>query len=93
MAGKREAGKPPMKAIHSPFTKIINGTTQFVVPVFQRDYRWSESQCEQLWNDVLRIAKDPATGQHFSAGAHTVDQRSSMRFHGFGSPKCREIVR
>jgi uncharacterized protein with ParB-like and HNH nuclease domain len=28
-----------MKAVNSPFTKIINGTTQFVVPVFQRDYR------------------------------------------------------
>ena len=54
-----------MKAIHSPFTKIINGTTQFVVPVFQRDYRWSESQCEQLWNDVLLIAKDPTARQHF----------------------------
>lgn len=82
-----------MKAIHSPFTKIINGTTQFVVPVFQRDYRWSESQCEQLWNDVLLIAKDPTTRQHFSAGVHTADQRLSMRFHCSGSPKCREMVR
>src|SRR3989442_14220460 len=27
-----------MKAIDRPFTKIINGTTQFVIPVFQRDY-------------------------------------------------------
>jgi uncharacterized protein with ParB-like and HNH nuclease domain/predicted transport protein len=54
-----------MKAIHSLFTKIINGTTQFVVPVFQRDYRWSESQCEQLWTDVLMIAQDASTRQHF----------------------------
>jgi|694.fasta_scaffold31942_2 predicted transport protein len=54
-----------MKAIHSPFTKIINGTTQFVVPVFQRDYRWSEGQCEQLWNDILQIARDGTPRQHF----------------------------
>ena len=54
-----------MKAINSPFTKIINGTTQFVVPVFQRDYRWSESQCEQLWTDILLIAQDTNTRQHF----------------------------
>lgn len=31
-----------MKAIDRPFTKIINGTTQFVIPVFQRDYGWTE---------------------------------------------------
>ena len=54
-----------MKAIHSPFTKIINGTTQFVVPVFQRDYRWSEDQCEQLWTDILLIAQDTTARQHF----------------------------
>jgi predicted transport protein len=54
-----------MKAIHSPFTRIINGTTQFVVPVFQRDYRWPESQCEQLWTDILLIACDPTARQHF----------------------------
>lgn len=54
-----------MKAVNSPFTKIINGTTQFVVPVFQRDYRWSESQCEQLWTDIRLIAQDTTTRQHF----------------------------
>jgi uncharacterized protein with ParB-like and HNH nuclease domain/predicted transport protein len=54
-----------MKAVHNAFTKIINGTTQFVVPVFQRDYRWSEGQCEQLWSDILLIARDPTGRQHF----------------------------
>ncbi len=54
-----------MKAIDRPFTKIINGTTQFVIPVFQRDYRWSEAQCEQLWRDILLIAKDETNRGHF----------------------------
>ena len=45
-----------MKAIDRPFTKIINGTTQFVIPVFQRDYSWTETQCEQLWKDVVKVA-------------------------------------
>lgn len=45
-----------MKAIDSPFTKVINGCTKFVIPVFQRDYTWTEPQCEQLWKDILRIA-------------------------------------
>ena len=54
-----------MKAIDRPFTKIINGTTQFVIPVFQRDYNWTETQCEQLWKDVLLIANDPTSRGHF----------------------------
>lgn len=54
-----------MKAIDRPFTKIINGTTQFVIPVFQRDYSWTEDNCSQLWKDVLRIAADPTDRGHF----------------------------
>lgn len=50
-----------MKATDRPFTKIINGTTQFVIPVFQRDYSWTEGHCEQLWKDVRRIASDPTS--------------------------------
>lgn len=55
-----------MKAIDSPFTKIINGSTQFVIPVFQRDYTWSaEIQCAQLWRDVLHAAQATGTHGHF----------------------------
>jgi len=55
-----------MKAIDSPFTKIINGTTQFVIPVFQRDYTWdAETQCAQLWRDVLRTARTGGERGHF----------------------------
>ena len=46
-----------MKALDSPFTKIINGTTQFVIPVFQRDYTWdAETQCAQLWRERWKNA-------------------------------------
>ncbi|MEY9575923.1 putative transport protein [Bradyrhizobium diazoefficiens] len=54
-----------MKAIDRPFTKIINGITQFVIPVFQRDYSWTEAECEQLWKDVTEIASDPSERGHF----------------------------
>lgn len=54
-----------MKAIDRPFTNIINGTTQFVIPVFHRDYNWTEAQCEQLWKDILQIAADQTDRAHF----------------------------
>lgn len=54
-----------MRAINCPFTKIVNGTTQFVIPVFQRDYSWTEAHCDQLWSDVLCVGSDPADRGHF----------------------------
>jgi len=54
-----------MKALDCPFTKIINGTMQFVIPVFQRDYSWTEAQCEQLWNDIISIADSQESVGHF----------------------------
>ena len=54
-----------MKALDQPFTKIINGTMQFVIPVFQRDYSWNEEQCDQLWKDVLNVASSEAERGHF----------------------------
>lgn len=54
-----------MKAIDRQFTKIINGTIQYLVPVFQRDYTWGETQCQQLWDDILNIADQSLGNGHF----------------------------
>ena len=54
-----------MKAIDRPFTRIVNGTTQFVIPVFQRDYTWTEPQCAQLWSDVIHAARSGGGRRHF----------------------------
>ena len=54
-----------MHAEDHPFVKIINGTCQFLIPVFQRDYSWADAECEQLWRDILQIASDPTGREHF----------------------------
>ena len=55
-----------MKAIDRPFVTIINGSSQFVIPVFQRDYTWqAEPQCLQLWRDVVRASQRESTNGHF----------------------------
>ncbi len=70
-----------MKAIDRPFTKIINGTTQFIIPVFQRDYSWTEAECEQLWKDVLAVAAAPDGRGHFLGSVVYVSTGDS--FAGF----------
>ncbi len=54
-----------MKAIDRPFTRLINGNTQFVIPVFQRDYSWTEENCKQLWNDLMRVGGAADSRVHF----------------------------
>ena len=54
-----------MKAINRPFTEIINGNRQFIIPVFQRDFSWTGEQCEQLWRDVRRASAGEADSGHF----------------------------
>lgn len=43
-----------MKATHAHLLKFINSATQFVIPIYQRTYSWTEKECCQLWNDVRR---------------------------------------
>jgi predicted transport protein len=54
-----------MKAIDRFYPKIINGASQFIIPVFQRDYSWSEENCRQLWKDVQAIGTSADERGHF----------------------------
>ncbi len=45
-----------MKAVNRLFTEIIDCRKQFVIPVFQRDFRWTQPQFQQLWRDVGRAS-------------------------------------
>ena len=54
-----------MTAVDCPFVNIINGASQFIIPVFQRDYSWTEAECDQLWRDILQIASDTTDREHF----------------------------
>ena len=44
---------------------LLDGNKQFIVPIFQRDYSWGTKQCQQLWNDILRVGKDSTAQSHF----------------------------
>lgn len=39
--------------------------TQFIIPVYQRNYDWGHFQCKQLFNDIINTAKNESTLSHF----------------------------
>lgn len=54
-----------MNAQDLPITQLLDGAKQFIVPIFQRDYSWGTRQCQQLWNDILRVGSDERAKGHF----------------------------
>lgn len=54
-----------MKATSANFLTVIKGPKQFVIPIYQRTYSWQIPQCNKLFNDILRISKDPSVPGHF----------------------------
>ena len=54
-----------MEAREANLLKFLEGTKQFQVPIFQRQYSWKKENCKQLWDDVLRVGEDEDIPSHF----------------------------
>lgn len=58
-----------MKAQDLPFTQLLHGAKQFIIPIFQRTYSWEITHCEQLWKDILRVGGSSELHSHFIGSA------------------------
>lgn len=54
-----------MNAQTLPLTELLEGRKQFIIPIFQRTYSWDLKNCQQLWDDILRVGKNSALDTHF----------------------------
>lgn len=54
-----------MKATEAKLIEFLKKSPQFVIPIYQRTYSWTEKECRQLWDDVLRTGKDSKLNAHF----------------------------
>ncbi|WP_274020829.1 DUF262 and DUF1524 domain-containing protein [Vibrio parahaemolyticus] len=43
-----------MKATESKLFKFLQKSAQFIIPIYQRQYSWTQEQCGQLWKDIVR---------------------------------------
>ncbi|ARK09302.1 DUF262 domain-containing protein [Fibrella sp. ES10-3-2-2] len=44
---------------------LASNKTQFIIPVYQRNYDWTVGQCKQLLDDILEIGYNSKTNAHF----------------------------
>ena len=69
-----------MRAEDKQLTRSISGNNQFIIPVFQRDYCWTEEQCKQLWEDVMSARSDK---RHFLGSIVYIENDSRTDFQSW----------
>ena len=54
-----------MKASETHLLKFLRKSEQFAVPIYQRTYSWTEAECRQLWDDIIRTGSNDNIRAHF----------------------------
>jgi uncharacterized protein with ParB-like and HNH nuclease domain len=55
-----------MKASETRLEKFLaSNDTNFIIPVYQRNYDWTNVQCKQLLKDILTVGSRPEESSHF----------------------------
>ena len=74
-----------MKATEASFLQFLKKSPQFVIPIYQRTYSWTERECQQLWNDIMRAGGNDEIRRHFvgsvvyiEKGLYQVSSQSPM---------------
>ena len=65
-----------MQASEIRLRQLIEGTKQYLVPLFQRPYSWSEKHWKTLWDDVLDQSKHGDGRPHFFGSIVTAQAKS-----------------
>ncbi len=63
-----------MKASETKLLDLLAKASQFVIPIYQRTYSWTEAECAQLWADVHRAGADERLNAHFTGSIVHVEK-------------------
>ena len=65
-----------MQASETKLQQIIEGTKQYVVPLFQRPYSWKKSEWQVLWDDLIELCESESPRTHFMGSIVTIPTNS-----------------
>lgn len=54
-----------MQATEAKLLDFLKKSPQFVIPIYQRTYSWTERECQQIWDDILRTGSNDKIFAHF----------------------------
>jgi uncharacterized protein with ParB-like and HNH nuclease domain/predicted transport protein len=70
-----------VKAVQAHLLSFLQRSPQFIIPIYQRTYSWTEKQCRQLWDDVLRVGSSDTIAVHFVGSIVYIEQGLSQVSH------------
>ena len=70
-----------MKATEANFLEFLRKSPQFEIPIYQRTYSWTERDCRQLWEDILRTGRDDTIPAHFVGSIVYIERGLSQVSH------------
>lgn len=70
-----------MKATEAKLIEFLRKSFQFVIPIYQRTYSWTEKECQQLWEDIVRCGANDATALHFIGSIVYIQEGLSQASH------------
>ena len=65
-----------MKASETKLQPIIEGTKQYIVPLFQRSYSWEREEWNVLWEDLVDLCSMDTPRTHFVGSIVTMPTMS-----------------
>ena len=70
-----------MKATEAKLLDFLKKSPQFVIPIYQRTYSWTEKECRQLWDDIVRCGSSDKIAVHFIGSIVYVESGLSQVSH------------
>ncbi len=67
-----------MKASEATLLDFLRKSPQFLVPIYQRTYSWTDRECQQLWDDILRTGSNQDVSVHFIGSIVYIEQGLSL---------------
>lgn len=70
-----------MKGDAQPLIKFFDGSDKrFIIPLYQRNYDWKEENCEQLFEDLVKLHKSNRKSHFFGSIVSSIQSGSEDRF-------------
>jgi uncharacterized protein with ParB-like and HNH nuclease domain len=70
-----------MKATEAKLLDLLKKSSQFVIPIYQRTYSWTDRECRQLWDDIVRCGSSDKIAVHFVGSIVYVESGLSQVTH------------
>ena len=70
-----------MKGDAQPLIKFFDGSDKrFIIPLYQRNYDWKEENCEQLFQDLMKLHNNDRKSHFFGSIVSSIQSGTEDRF-------------